>query len=43
MLYTPVVLELALRCFLSAGGEDERPDTAESILVSSDDSADMMG
>lgn len=42
MLYTPVALELARRCFLSAGGEDERPDTAESTLVSSDVSADML-
>ena len=37
MLYTPAALELALRCPLAApllsGGEDDRPEMAESILV----------
>ena len=44
MLYTPVALELARRCpFLSAGGEEERPETAESTLVRcSTVSADMI-
>ena len=36
MLYTPAALELALRCPLTAplssGGEDDKPDTAESTL-----------
>ena len=44
MLYTPVALELARRCpFLSAGGEEESPEIAESTLVRvSAVSADMM-
>lgn len=34
MLYTPAALELALRCpFLSSGGEDDKPEMAESTLV----------
>lgn len=37
MLYTPAALELALRCPLTApllsGGEEDRPEMAESILV----------
>ena len=37
MLYTPAALELALRCPLAApllsGGEEDRPEMAESILV----------
>jgi hypothetical protein len=39
MLYTPAALELALRCPLAAslGGDDERPCTAESTLVSGSD------
>jgi len=37
MLYTPAALELALRCpFLSAGGDDDKPEMAESILVRGD-------
>ena len=44
MLYTPVALELALRCpfFSSLGGDDERPETAESTLDRASVSADMM-
>lgn len=43
MLYTPVALELALRWpFLSfCGGEDDRPETAESTLDRGAVSADM--
>ena len=41
MLYTPAALELALRWPLCSGGDDDKPDTAESILVRSDVSADM--
>ena len=42
MLYTPVALELALRCpFFSSGGEDDKPEMAESTLVRSAVSADM--
>lgn len=37
ILYTPAALELALRCPLTAplssGGEDDKPDTAESTLL----------
>lgn len=35
MLHTPVALELALRCplVISLGGEDDKPETAESTLV----------
>ena len=37
MLYTPAALELALRCPLTAplssGGEDDKPEIAESTLV----------
>ncbi len=44
MLYTPAALELALRWPLipSLGGEDERPETAESTLVRAAVSVDMM-
>ena len=44
ILYTPAALELALRCPLISllGGEDDKPDTAESTLVRADVSADMM-
>lgn len=44
MLYTPVALELALRCpfFSSLGGEDDKPETAESTLERGCVSADMM-
>ncbi len=47
MLYTPAALELALRCPLtiplSSGGDDDRPEMAESTLVrGSTVSADMM-
>lgn len=43
MLYTPAALELALRWpFVSVlGGEDDRPETAESTLVKFAVSADM--
>lgn len=37
MLYTPAALELALRCPLtmplSSGGDDDKPEMAESTLV----------
>lgn len=48
MLYTPAALELALRCpltgALSSGGDDDKPEMAESTLVRSDGAAstDMM-
>lgn len=44
MLYTPAALELALRWPLtpSLGGDDDKPETAESTLVRSTVSADMM-
>lgn len=47
MLYTPAALELALRwpltMPLSSGGEDDKPEMAESTLVrGSTVSADMM-
>lgn len=45
MLYTPVALELALRCPLTAsfsGGEDDKPETAESTLLRGAVSADMV-
>ena len=44
MLYTPAALELARRCpFLSAGGEEDSPEMAESTLVRvSAVSADIM-
>lgn len=44
MLYTPAALELALRWpFVSVlGGEDDRPETAESTLVKFAVSADMV-
>ena len=44
MLYTPAALELALRWPLISfwGGEDDKPDTAESTLVRADVSADMI-
>ena len=43
MLYTPAALELALRCPLVSGGDDDRPDTAESTLVNGFDvSADIL-
>lgn len=41
MLYTPAALELALRWPLCSGGDDDKPDTAESTLVRFDVSADM--
>ena len=43
-LYTPVVLELALRCpFASlSGGEDDKPETAESTLLRGAVSADIL-
>ena len=34
MFMTPLALELALLCLDSFGGEEERPWTAESTLVS---------
>ena len=43
MLYTPAALELALRCPftgpLSSGGDDDKPEMAESILVRSEGAA----
>ena len=44
MLHTPVALELALRCpFTSfSGGEDDKPETAESTLLRDSESADMV-
>lgn len=43
MLYTPAALELALRCpFFSSVGDDDKPETAESTLVRSAVSADMV-
>lgn len=43
MLYTPAALELALRWpFFSSGGDDDKPETAESTLVRSAVSADMV-
>ena len=38
MLNTPAALELALRCpiFFSSGGEDDKPEMAESTLVRGD-------
>lgn len=44
MLYTPAALELALRCpiFFSSVGDEDKPETAESTLVRSDVSADMV-
>ena len=43
ILYTPAALELALRCpFFSSGGDDEKPEMAESTLVSSAVSADIL-
>lgn len=47
ILYTPAALELALRCPLtiplSSGGDDDRPEMAESTLVrGSTVSADIM-
>jgi hypothetical protein len=43
MLYTPAALELALRCpFLSAGGEDDKPEMAESTLVRGDSVSAMI-
>ena len=43
MLYTPAALELALRCpftgTLSSGGEDDKPEMAESTLVRSEGAA----
>lgn len=41
MLYTPAALELALRWPLCSGGDEDKPDTAESTLVRFDVSADM--
>lgn len=42
MLYTPAALELARLCpFFSVGGDDDKPEMAESTLVSSAVSADM--
>lgn len=37
MFITPLALELALLCLVSLGGEDARPWTAESTLVSGSD------
>ena len=43
MLYTPAALELARLCpFFSVGGDDDKPEMAESTLVSSAVSADML-
>ena len=44
MLYTPAALELALRWPLISllGGEDDNPETAESTLVRTDASADIL-
>lgn len=45
MLYTPAALELALRCPLTtslSGGEDDKPETAESILLRGAVSVDMI-
>ena len=43
MLYTPAALELALRWpFFSSVGDEDKPETAESTLVRSDVSADMI-
>ena len=44
MLYTPAALELALLCplFSSFGGDDDKPETAESTLVRSAVSDDMI-
>ncbi len=43
MLYTPAALELALRCpFLSAGGDDDKPEMAESTLVRGDSVSAMI-
>lgn len=43
MLYTPAALELALRCpftaALSSGGDDDKPEMAESTLVRSEGAA----
>ena len=43
MLYTPAALELALRCpltgILSSGGDDDKPEMAESTLVRSEGAA----
>ena len=43
MLYTPAALELALRCpltgALSSGGEEDKPEMAESTLVRSEGAA----
>ena len=43
MLYTPAALELALRCpfteDLSSGGDDDKPEMAESTLVRSEGAA----
>lgn len=44
MLYTPAALELALLCpFFSSIGDDDKPETAESTLVRSAVSVDMVG
>ena len=49
MLYTPAALELALRCpftcALSSGGDDDKPEMAESTFVRYEGaaSADMFG
>lgn len=43
MLYTPAALELALRWpFFSSVGDEDKPEMAESTLVRSDVSADMV-
>lgn len=43
ILYTPAALELARLCpFFSVGGDDDKPEMAESTLVSSAVSADML-
>lgn len=43
MLYTPAALELARLCpFFSVGGDDDKPEMAESTLVSSAVSADIL-
>lgn len=43
MLYTPAALELALRCpftgALSSGGDDDKPEMAESTFVRSEGAA----
>jgi len=37
MFITPLALELARLCLVSFGGDEERPWTAESTLVSGSD------